>query len=231
MMKWYERLFGKRESAEEKRINAEMAYRASERNFRRYDMELDASIAKFKRMACEAADAGQMANALTAGRFVKKMKIIKEKVASVRQHFEMLHSLNSIGDIMVEFMDSCKKMGCDLKENINISGLNEGRVDMETGLNKLAYITECVEQAFKDIEEALDIVPLAEGSAEDEEALREILMERGEAMGKTNTEPVPKVWSADVSAGRVENGKPMTVIRSDPADGEMNELRRRLESL
>ena len=195
-------LFRKTESEQEKRINAEMAYRNQERSFRRYDADLDKSITKFENMAVEAMSNGQKSNALCAARFVSKMKAIKEKVASVRQHFEMLHSLSTVSDIMVQFMDNCNSLGCNLREQIDIRTLTESQIGMETGLNKLSFITECVEQAFEQIESGLDIGSLSDpvGNEESEAMLDDILQRHGAAVPAAPvTAGIPAVSAAAVT--------------------------------
>ncbi len=230
IMKWFRNIGRKQEIEQEKRINAEMAYRAQEREFRQYDKDLEDSIRKFKRMACEAADEGQRANALRAARFVNKMTKIREKVISVKQHFEMLHSLSTIGDIMVRFMDTCRDMGCDFSKKININALSNGQMDLETGLNKLSFITECVEQAFEKIEDSLGSLDIADEATteEDEKLLEELLAQRS-----VKTTVQPEVAPVEIDNGKaVSPGITQREIQGSLADEvSMNAITQRLEEI
>ena len=107
-------------------------------------------------MAVDAERQGRHANALRATRFTRLLDNTLNKVESVRQHFEMLHAVSDAGNIMVEFMDACKRMGCNLTETIDLDGLSASELGLEQGLNRLNFLSDKLEQAFETMDLALD---------------------------------------------------------------------------
>lgn len=181
-----------RKSEEERRIQAQMEYRRQERNFLRYADELDKAIERFKRMAYDAFQKGQKENALKCAAFTQKLTSTREKVDSVLQRFEMLHAMKNIGDMMLQFMDSCSEIGCDLKQRINIQVLTSGQLQMAEGLNKLDYLSEQMEEVFNSIDDSFGLNKLSDGVHADPAAMKTldgILVEFG---GQTPAEPAPE---------------------------------------
>lgn len=183
--------FGKRETPEEKRMRAELEYRAQERNFTRYDRDLCKSADKFKNMAVEAEQLGQHGNALRATRFLNQIEGTRSKVMRVRQHFEMLHVLAGVGDVMTLFMDTCAQMGCDLSTQIDLDTIAMGEMSMEKGLLALDTLSDKMEQVFDTMNRTLETDPAyGHEDAETEAALAKIL---AEAKGTAPAEPVAPV--------------------------------------
>lgn len=178
--------FEPEKSPEERRREAELNYRMQTRAFQRYDVELGRTIDKFKKIIIDSETSGQHANALRAVRFYRQLNATRDKVASVRMHFEMLHSMASVGDVMLKFMDSCKALGCDLSEQINLEALGTGEMALEGGLEKLNFLSDKLEQAFDTISDSLDSMSGDTGyvTAADKEALASI-------MGTVKSEEAP----------------------------------------
>lgn len=144
------------EYQQERRQEAELAYRAQVRSFRRYSASLQATAERFRRMAVDAEHQGRHANALRAARFTRLLDSTLDKVDSVQQHLEMLHAVSDAGNIMVEFMDACKRTGCSLTETIDLDGLSASELGLEQGLNRLNFLSDKLEQAFETMDLALD---------------------------------------------------------------------------
>jgi len=169
--------FEPEKSPEERRREAELNYRMQTRAFQRYDVELGRTIEKFKKIIIDSETSGQHANALRAVRFYRQLNATRDKVSSVRMHFEMLHSMAGVGDIMLKFMDSCKALGCDLSEQINLEALGTGELALEGGLEKLNFLSDKLEQAFDTISDSLDSMTgdAAYATAADKEVLTKIM--------------------------------------------------------
>lgn len=150
------KIFEPQKSPEERKREAELNYRLQTRAFQRYDAELTRTIEKFKKIIVAAETDGQHANALRAVRFYRQLNATREKVASVRMHFDMLHSMAGAGDVMLKFMDSCKALGCDLSKQIDVEALGSGELALEGGLEKLNFLSDKLEQAFDTISDSLD---------------------------------------------------------------------------
>lgn len=163
------------EYQQERRLEAELTYRAQERSFQRYAASLNATVDRFRTMAADAERRGHHANALRAARFTRLLDNTLNKVESVRQHLEMLHAASGAGNIMVEFMDACKRMGCNLTETIDLDDLSASELSLEKGLNRLNFLSDKLEQAFETMDLALDSgFDDANPDPEDERLLSEI---------------------------------------------------------
>ena len=196
MMKIFSKLFKKPVNEQERRIEAEIAFRTQERNFRRYAAELDSAVDRFKQMAYDAEQKGQHSNALRAARFTRLLAATREKVEGVMQHFQLLRTLSSVGDMMVEFMDACNKLGCNLSEQIDVQALGQGEINMEEGLHRLSFISDKVEQAFEMITAGMEDPDAGlSASAEDEAFLKDIM--GGQV--KAAAEPAPVMTAAPVA--------------------------------
>ena len=156
MIKSLQKYLRPEEYQQERRLEAELAYRAQERSFRRYAASLQTTVDRFRRMAVDAERQGRHANALRATRFTRLLDNTLNKVESVRQHLEMLHAVSDAGNIMVEFMDACKRMGCNLTETIDLDSLSASELGLEQGLNRLNFLSDKLEQAFETMDLALD---------------------------------------------------------------------------
>lgn len=187
---------------QERRIEAEIAFRTQERNFKRYSTELNNSIAHFKELAYEAEQNGQHANALRAARFTRLLTATREKIEGVMQHFDLLRTLNGVGDMMVEFMNACSTLGCDLSEQIDVQALGQGEINMEKGLQRLAFMSDKVEQAFEMITSGMkDPDAGITATVEDEAFLKDIMGENEPAIAEsapTIAEPAPAVAKPSV---------------------------------
>lgn len=193
------RLQGNRKvSEEERRIHAQIEYRNQERNFQRYAAELDKAIDRFKTMAYEAQKKGQHDNALKCAMFTKKLINTREKVDSVLQRFEMLYAMKGIGDMMLQFMDTCASIGCDMKEKIDIQALTSGQLSMAEGLNKLDYLSDQLEQVFNAIDDSAGLPEGVNALHSDPEAERMLADIRLEFERK-NIEPAEPVMEKPIS--------------------------------
>jgi len=166
---------------EEIRRKAEADYYTQMRAFKRYDVELEKTIQTFKNMAVDCKNKGQESNALRAARFVRQLKHTHEKVISVRQHFEMLHVMGGVSNIMVQFMETCSSLGCDLSQQIDVSALGTSEISLAEGLDKIDFLSDKIEQAFETIEGHLNKIsddPL-DVTAEDYQLLNTLMQEAG----------------------------------------------------
>lgn len=216
------KIFKGKPSEEERRIQAQMEYRRQERNFQRYAEELDKAVARFKQMAYEAYKKNQTENALKCAAFTEKLVSTRNKVDSVLQRFEMLQAMKNLGDMMLQFMDSCSQMGCDLKQRINIQELTTGQLQMAEGLNKLDFLSEQMEEVFNSIDDSFGLNKVSDGAYADPAAaatLDGIIREFG---APAVADPVPEA-PAPVT---VPAQKP-----AEPASPEMSALYRKLGEL
>lgn len=176
------------EYQQERRLEAELTYRAQERSFQRYAASLNTTVDRFRTMAADAERQGHHANALRAARFTRLLDNTLNKVESVRQHLEMLHAASGAGNVMVEFMDTCKRMGCNLTETIDLDSLSASELGLEQGLNRLNFLSDKLDQAFETMDLALDSgLDDANPDPEDERLLAEICGSSAAA-----PEPVPQ---------------------------------------
>ena len=215
-MKILQNIFKKKLSEQDRRMEAELAYRTQSRAFQRYEGELDGTVRRFRQLAVDAENAGQHAGALRAARFTRQLESTREKVAGVRQHFEMMHAMSGASDVMLKFMDSCKQLGCDLTRQIDIDALGAGELSLEDGLGKLNFLSDKLEQAFDTIENSLSIAgdDAAYADAEDERALAEICKDASAA-------PVPAPAPAEPAA------QPLP----ESLSGSLRELNRKFEAV
>lgn len=162
---------------EELRANAERDYRMQMYTFKNYDTELEKTIQTFKNMAVDCKNKGQEGNALRAVQFIGQLKRTHEKVISVRQHLQMLHVMGGVSNIMVQFMETCASLGCNLSEQVDVSALGSGELSLAEGLNKIDFISDKIEQAFNTIQDHLNRLSddSVEASEEDRKLLEQLM--------------------------------------------------------
>ena len=188
-------LFKPKLSPEERRRQAELEYRALARSFGKYEQELTRTSEKFKRMAIECESKGQHSNALQAARYVRWLNRTCEKVVGISQRFEMVRIMGNVGDIMVKFMDQCSSIGATLTDQIDVTKLASGEMNMRDGLMKLDYLADKLDQVFNDIldiDVSDDSDTLVGATEDDISALNAILAEAGMSTEKPASKPAAK---------------------------------------
>lgn len=171
MLKIFQKYLNPEQYRQEQRMEAELAYRAQSRSFQRYAAMLSGTVDQFRRMAVESEHAGRHANALRAAHFTRLLENTQSRVESVRQHLDMLHAMSGASDVMVQFMESCRRLGCDLSETIDLKDLGESELQMEQGLSRLNFLSDKIEQVFETMEHSLDCVADSEEADPEDERL------------------------------------------------------------
>lgn len=166
----------RREREMQQRMEAEMNYRRTTRDFDRYLASLENSIAMFRRKAYEAERNGQHEQAVRNVQFVRKLGSMSAKVDGIRMRLEMIHSMQGLSNTLVQFMDSCNEVGSAMKASIDPVKLMSGQANLQNALYRMDELTEQMDGLFGSID--TELTPASSpNDVETEQMLRQIVAE------------------------------------------------------